>query len=103
MSHDSSCKLSGNAKVLTKPFDRRLPCPLWIDANWSDNCFKGVAGLVLVAPAIVALRLSRNDSGELAAALDSVTDDVERDRVAAKFADFRANTAGNLMCVHPWV
>ena len=59
-----------------------------------------MAGLVLVAPAIVALRLSRNDSAELAAALEGVTDEVDRDRVAAKFADFRANTAGNMMCVH---
>ncbi len=56
---------------------------------------QGVAGLVLVAPAIVALRLSRQ---ELAAELEGVTDEVERDRVTAKFADFSSNPAGNLMC-----
>ena len=50
---------------------------------------------MLVAPAIVALRLSRK---ELAAELEGVTDEVERDRVTAKFADFSSNTAGNLMC-----
>ena len=48
-----------------------------------------------MAPAIVALRLSRK---ELAAELEGVTDEVERDRVTAKFADFSSNPASNLMC-----
>ena len=61
----------------------------------SVAAWQGVAGLVLVAPAIVAMRLSRS---ELAAALEGVTDEVERDRVLAKFADFRSNTGGNIMC-----
>ena len=84
----TDCALALNTLML-QPCLR--PAPLLT----SVAAVQGVAGLVLVAPAIVAMRLSRN---ELAAALDGVTDEVERDRVLAKFADFRSNTAGSIMC-----
>ena len=52
---------------------------------------------MLVAPAIVALRLSGELS--LASALVGVTDEIERDRITASFVDFRSDTGGILKCV----
>ena len=51
---------------------------------------------MLVAPAIVALHLSGGRS--LAAELEGVTDELERDRIMASFADFRSDTSGILKC-----
>ena len=61
-----------------------------------------MAALVLVAPAIVALRLGRAERREQAraeAALAAADDEVGTARARASFAEFRSNTSGRLMCV----
>lgn len=59
-----------------------------------------IAALVLVAPAIVALRLGRHAAQEAAAEEEALEqgDEVGAARARASFAEFRSNTASTLMC-----
>jgi len=61
---------------------------------------QGIAALVLVAPAIVALRLGRHEAQEAAAQEEALEqgDEVGAARARASFAEFRSNTASTLMC-----